>query len=310
MNPQTSHSPLPVTLLAGFLGAGKTTLLNRIIRADLGQRIAVMVNDFGSINIDAALVDSVHGQAVSMSNGCVCCDIGADLRGSLLAVLCGKPTPERILIEASGVADPLRAAATFRLPELRDRLQLDGVITLVDAEHARDSRFDAQLIHDQIVAADIIVLNKVDLVNAARSATLYRWIEMENPSARILEAVRADVPLPLLLGTGGAWQADGVSSHLHSHAGQYGTWSYRAEHPVDLSRTLTALRSLPTGIVRAKGILWLADAPGLRLAVQVVGRRISTSIEGPWNGKTPETRLVFIGKPGALDDAWLTRLDP
>jgi G3E family GTPase len=157
--------PVPVTLLTGFLGAGKTTLLNRILQGSHGLRIGVMVNDFGAVNIDAQLVDAIAGDVVDLSNGCVCCTMRGGLVQQTLKLLSRRNPPDYLVVEASGISDPVGVAGAFRTTALREQTRLDAVVALVDVEHIRDAYLDQQLIHDQLASADVIVLNKVDLVD-------------------------------------------------------------------------------------------------------------------------------------------------
>jgi len=158
---------IPFTVIGGYLGAGKTTLLNRILAARESANMAVLVNDFGALNIDADLIVAQGGQAVRLENGCICCTIGDSLTTSLLTVLRAEPRPERVLVEASGVADPSRVADFARLsPSLR----LDRVIVLVDMEQIRERCADphvGDMALKQLAGADVLVLNKMDLVAPA-----------------------------------------------------------------------------------------------------------------------------------------------
>jgi G3E family GTPase len=320
----------PVTILTGFLGAGKTTLLNRILQGDHGLRVAVLVNDFGAINIDSELVVGIEGETISLSNGCICCTIRDDLLMAVVQTMSRPDKPEYILIEASGVSDPAAIAMTFLLPEVRPLIQLDGVITVVDAEQVTDPNEFDDLIYDQIYAADIVLLNKVDLVDEATRASVEEWVRSIVPKARILETVHADAPLELLLGVG-RYQVDPdldtISRHdpshfnhdhdhdhdhdhkrHHDHGVEFSTWSFVSDKLLALDRFRAAFKELPTSVFRAKGIVALTDVPDRRAVFQLVGRRVSLTVGEPWGDDTPRTQLVFIGTPGGLDEAVLAPL--
>lgn len=194
---------IPLTLLTGFLGAGKTTLLNRILHADHGLRVAVLVNDFGAINIDTQLVVGVEGETISLANGCICCTIRDDLLQAALQLVERADPPEYIIVETSGVSDPEAVAVTFLLPELRSRIQLDSILTVVDAEQVLSlTGADALLAEDQVALADIVILNKVDLATPELLEQVRAWVEEVAPRARVLETVHGNAPLELLLGVG------------------------------------------------------------------------------------------------------------
>ncbi len=193
-------SPTPITLLTGFLGAGKTTLLNHVLRGTHGMRVAVLVNDFGAINIDAQLVVGVEEGAISLRNGCICCTIREDLLRTVFDVLQRPEPPEHILIECSGVSDPVAVATTFTRPMLRSLVRLDAIIAVVDAEQVREQPDYAELIEDQIAAADIVVINKVDLATSNLLQGLREWIRMLVPNARVLETTNGQVPVEVVLG--------------------------------------------------------------------------------------------------------------
>jgi G3E family GTPase len=311
--------PIPLTILTGFLGAGKTTLLNRILHGSQGQRIAVLVNDFGSINIDSQLVVGVAEDAVSLTNGCICCTIRDDLLTTALGIVQQPDPPERLVIEASGVSDPWAVAETFLLPDIRPLTRLDTIIAVVDAEQvyqefALQPTYSA-LIVNQVAVADIVILNKIDLVDAATRTALHEWVRRIVPNARILEAVHADVPLELLLGSDALphqrhahhHDHDHAHHHDHDHGTQFQTWSYEATRPFALKAVRDVLKTLPTGIFRAKGVLWIAEKPERRALLHLVGSRVQFTFGEPWGDTPPQSQLIGIGLPEAVNPDDLTQ---
>src|SRR5208282_1646775 len=171
---------VPITILTGFLGAGKTTLLNRILTGNHGLRVGVLVNDFGSINIDAELVVGVDNNMISLANGCVCCEIREDLIESVVALL-ARPEPiEYILLEASGVADPGGIFITFSDAKLRDRIRLDSIISVVDADQLFAHPEYPPLMElklQQVGFADMVILNKMDLAGPKKAELARAWLD-------------------------------------------------------------------------------------------------------------------------------------
>jgi G3E family GTPase len=323
---------VPMTILTGFLGAGKTTLLNRILTGNHGLRVGVLVNDFGSINIDAELVVGVDNNMISLANGCVCCQIRDDLVESVVALLSRPETVEYILLEASGVADPGGIFATFTDANLRDRIRLDSVICVVDADqvfaHPEYPPLMELKLH-QVGFADMLILNKVDLAGPDQVAKARAWLDEHFNRLRIVETNYCEVPYEILLGVGrfdptrAGLNAHAVvqncadvnchdENHRHSHNGQdhskvFSTWSYETDQPLALEALRQTLRKLPGSVYRAKGVVYSSDAPQRRAVLQVVGRRVDISIQEEWGQRAPRTQIVAIGAHGSIDAPLLER---
>ena len=201
---QSAAHAVPLTVLTGFLGAGKTTLLNRILTGDHGLRVAVLVNDFGSINIDAELVVGIEndGDVINLANGCVCCNVRDDLVAAVTQVMDRDERPEYILLEASGVADPSGIALTFMDASMRDRIRLDSIMCVVDAEQVFAAPEMMELKLRQVAFADLLILNKVDLVTPQEIERIKAWLDDRFHRYRLVEASGGNVPLEILLSVG------------------------------------------------------------------------------------------------------------
>ena len=216
---------LPVTIITGFLGSGKTTLLNHILTNQQGVRTAVLVNEFGEIGIDNELIVATGDDMVELSNGCICCTINNDLVEAVYKVLERKENIDYVVVETTGLADPLPVAMTFLGTELRDMTRLDSIITVVDAENFSLDLFNSQAAISQITYGDIILLNKTDLVDEEKLTHLEARLREMKEGARILRSVKGEVPLPAILSVG-LFESDqyfeneklGAEEHDHEHS--------------------------------------------------------------------------------------------
>jgi len=319
--------PIPVTIISGFLGAGKTTLLNYLLNAEHGLRVAVLVNDFGAVNIDAALVTGVSGEStIDLSNGCICCSIRDDLFEAVVQLIQRPDPPEYIVVETSGVSDPVAVSLTFIAPQLQSQTRVDSVITVVDSENIGQVEGKGrELALDQIATADMVVLNKIDLVDKIERKALANFIRKRAPSARIFEAIHGAVPLDMVLGVGAydlsrfankpeldihvhsseeayAHEPTEVEHHEHhEHALVYNTWSYTTDQPLSRRALLDAVKSLPTTIYRAKGIVLLDDTTQQKGIIHFAGQRTRLIMGEAWGDEKPQTQLVFIGEEHGIN---------
>jgi G3E family GTPase len=292
---------VPVTVLTGFRGAGKTTLLNQLLTGEHGRKIAVLINDFGEINIDADLVVGVDDEMVSLANGCVCCEVRDDLVAATIALLERDIRPDHIVLEASGVAEPMSLAMTFSQEMFAAQLQLDGIITVLDCEQFLDVPDLMEHKLRQIVCADLVVLNKTDLVSPQRANEVQAWINNRVHRIRYVPAIYGDVPLEVLLGLDRAVHTDLAHDDQHghddndTHGAQFTTASFITTAPLDPQRLMSVARGLPGSVYRMKGVVSSTDEPHRRSILQVVGRRASITPGVSWDQIAPSTRIVMIG---------------
>lgn len=308
------HAPRPLTILGGYLGAGKTTLLNHLLRHAEGRRIAVVVNDFGSVDIDGDLIEGRSGDAISIAGGCVCCGFGDDLLDTLQALRDAPEPFDHIVIETSGVALPRNLRATV---SLAPGITVVATLVLADAETVRrlaDDRYVGDTVRDQLQSADLLLLTKCDLPTPQALDATEAWLRTQ-AAAPVLRAVDGAVPVPVLLGdferapraAGPGLDGPtvlGLQARLRppAHAtARYDTHALTIDAPLDPQRLADALAALSPPLVRAKG---LVPGPDGRLhTVQLVGQRASV---GPAPVSVSGTgRLVAIAAGAPLDLAAL-----
>ncbi|RAQ40431.1 cobalamin biosynthesis protein CobW [Arthrospira sp. O9.13F] len=328
------QAALPVTIITGFLGSGKTTLLNYILSNQQGLKTAVLVNEFGEVGIDNELIVATDSDntMVELSNGCVCCTINEDLVNAVYKVLERPEKVDYIVVETTGLADPLPVALTFLGTELRDMTRLDSIVTMVDCENFSLDLFNSQAAERQIAYGYIIILNKTELVDEADVDLLEVHLRDMKKDARILRTKRSQVPLPLILSVG-LFESDKYFQHReesdhhhhdhehehhhhhdhdhdHDHEHEhhhhhdhhsnhlendgFTSISFESDRPLSLRTFQYFLdNQLPANIFRAKGILWFDESPK-RHIFHLSGKRFSID-DDEWKG-SPKTQLVLIGQ--------------
>jgi G3E family GTPase len=310
----TSIQGIPVTLVTGFLGSGKTTLLNHILTQQQGVKTAVLVNEFGEIGIDNELIISSDDDIVELNNGCICCTINEDLVKTVHKILERRKQLDYLVVETTGIADPLPIAVTFLSTELRGKTRLDSIITVVDCDNFyAKTKEESIAARQQITYGDIILLNKTDLVESQIVAKIENTIRQQRPNARILRTVKGNVALPLILSIGlfesdRFFQEETSHAHHHEHGHNhehhhhsdhldedgFTSLSFETKQPLDIRKFQYFLdNQLPESVFRAKGILWLKGSTA-RHIFHLSGKRFGIE-DDEWKG-IPKNQLVFIGQ--------------
>ena len=305
---------IPTTVLTGFLGSGKTTLLNQILLGKTGQKIAVIVNEFGELGIDGQLVIGAEEEILELNNGCICCTVRGDLTRAVANLLARRTEIDRIVIETTGLADPAPVIQSFILDEtLRSNTELDAVVTVVDAHHINQQLGNEEA-REQIAFADVIIINKTDLLPKDRLGDLIRQLTAFNPLARLYPAVRCNVDLQHVLDV----RAFDLRNALklepkllddisHEHDAGIQCVSIREQGPIDetsFTRWLNQLvQAQGKDLLRIKGIVELEGEPR-RFVFHGVHMTLDGRPGKPWKPGEPRmNELVFIGR--SLDAAAL-----
>ena len=301
---------LPFTVIGGYLGAGKTTLLNHLLTNTSGLRVAMLVNDFGSVNIDVDLIRNHEGDTINLANGCMCCSIADNFAMAISRLRDRADDLDHIVIEASGVADPAKIAQYGQMYQL----PLDGILVVADAEQVRtqaQNKYVGDTVLRQFVQADLIVLNKTDLASAEDMASLRTWLTEIAPGTPVIESVQSQVPLAVLLGAHEGHAAvnplsDHLPYHNHSqpqedHPHGFESWTLERSHPLNRQVLAHFAKALGEDIYRAKGFVCLQDDPDRRYVYQQVGARWSLEPDAAWGDDPRRTRLVIIGRREATN---------
>jgi len=336
----TTAERIPATIITGFLGAGKTTLVRHLLETARAKRLAIIVNEFGSVGVDGevlrscGIVSCPEENIVELANGCICCTVAEDFIPTMQALIDRAAPPEHILIETSGLALPKPLVKAFDWPSIRSRLTVDGVIAVVDSPAVVEGRFAdnpeaiarkraedpsvdhdnplAEVYEDQLMTADLIVLNKADLIGAEAGEQLKREVAAIVPRAvKVIWAQEGRVDAQVLLGLGAAAEDDLAARPSHHDAldGAHGHDDFEsfvmavpeADDPAELLARLKAVAEAHD-VLRIKGFVAVTGKPW-RLAVQGVGARFRSSFDRPWpNGLARQGHIVVIGERG-LDRA-------
>ena len=292
--------PIPISLITGFLGAGKSTLINRIIATFPQLRFALVLNEFGDVALESQIVEASRDEIYELSNGCMCCVVRTDMKDAVRALVDRASRTGRvdhIVMEASGLSDPVPIAQTFLEDDLDGVVRLDALVCVVDALQFPQSIEDYEVTRSQLGAADFVLLSKTDLATPDEVARTETLVERLAPDARIMR-LDGGTPLGLIFDASGVDHGnirdlEREPAHVHE---EIETLFFRSDRPLSLRAFGDLIRRLPDGVVRAKGFICTDEEPETKLILQCAGSR--TQMEPrPWGAEeTRQTALVFIGR--------------
>ena len=302
--PDSVKIPVPFTVIGGFLGAGKTTLLNHLLKQSSGIRFAVLVNDFGDLNIDESLISSHEGQTISLVNGCVCCSISNDFNRTMINLVKRIEEFDQVVVEASGVSEPDRIMDIARLDS---ELSPGGIVVLVDASEVQNrstDRYISNTVQKQLQTAELLIVNKTDLVSREKLAELEAWLEDVSPTAVRLNTIGGVVPVQIIFGEqikGNEFsdKSDGETnrtedSNYSHHNHQFKSLALNSSKKLNRNTFEIWCDALPPSVIRGKGILYFGDEPGNSWVWQKVGEKSSIK---KFSGNSSNSDLVLIGTP-------------